>query len=160
MGLGAIGLIGGLASTGLSMYGQSQQAKAANQAADYNNALAQREAANLEAETAQGISRERINQKAALADLQNSMAGSGVQTTTGTPLSVVGETAGRFEVGIADAARSASIHAASLRAKGAMGLWEGAQTGAAAKINMFSSGIAGLGSAATKYNEGQYQGLF
>ena len=159
MGLAVLPLIGSIASTGLSMYGQGQQAKAARQAAEYNNLLAQREADNREKEASQGITRERANQRAALAEISNRLAGSGVQTGTGTPLAIIGETAGRFEVGIADAARAASIQAASMRAKGAMGLWEAGQVSAAARTQMFATGIAGLSGAVSKYQQGTYEGI-
>jgi hypothetical protein len=160
MGFGAIGLVGSLASTGLQLYGMKQQAKAVTQAAEYNNALAQREAANREAETAQAITRERINQRSALSDLRNRLANSGLQTTTGTPQLLAGEAAGRFEIGIADAARAASMQAASLRAQGKMGLWEAATNKAATKTAMLATGISGVASAFGKYQEGAYQGLY
>ncbi|MEI6196647.1 MAG: hypothetical protein WCS42_20205 [Verrucomicrobiota bacterium] len=142
-------------SGGVSMYGSSQQAKAAKQAAEYNAALANREAHNLELETSQGIMRQRENQRTALADLANS----GVQADTGTPLAIVGDGAGRFDLGIADAARAASIKAASLRAKGAMGLWEADQAGSALQIGALASGFATAGKAANMYQQDQLYGI-
>ena len=160
MGMGAIGLVGTLASTGLQMYGQNQAAKAQVQAAKYNNKLAEAEARNREIETTVGIQRQRVNHRAALADLRNRAAFSGVQTTTGTPLLVAGEAAGRMEMQIQDASRSAAMQAASMRAQGQMGLWEAAQASSASKLNMLATGISGAANAFGQYRTGKYQGLY
>lgn len=160
MGMGAIGLVGTLASTGLQMYGQHQAAKAQNEAAEYNNKLAEAEARNRETETSVGIQRQRVQNRAALATLRNRAAFSGVQTTSGTPLIVQGEAAGRFEMGIQDAARTAAMQAASLRAQGKMGLWEAAQASSASNINILATGISGATNAFGQYRSGKYQGVF
>lgn len=160
MGLGAIGLVGTLAATGLQMYGQHQAAKAQTQAAEYNDKLAQGEARNLEVETSVGIQRQRVKNREALASLRNRAAFSGVQTTTGTPLVMAGEAAGRFEMSIQDAARTAAMQTASLRAQGKMGLWEAAQAESASKINMLATGISGAANAFGQYRSGKYQGTF
>jgi hypothetical protein len=158
--MGAIGLVGSLAATGLSMYGQHQASKAQTQAAKYNDALAQAEAANRETETRVGIQRQRVSNREALAGLRARMAHSGVQTTTGTPLILAGESAGRFEIGIQDAARSAAMQANSLRAQGKMGLWEAAQAKQAGKINMIATGIQGISSAFGQMQQGKHQGIY
>lgn len=182
MGLGAIGLVGSLASTGLSMYGQSQAAKAqgmaadynarmANDAAAYNAKLAEGEARNREVETTVGIQRQRASNREALAALRTRMAASGVQTTTGTPLILAGESAGRLEIGIQDAARTAAMQAASLRAQGRMGiweadargrlgLWEAAQASSASRTGMLATGIQGAASAYGQYRQGKYTGIY
>lgn len=160
MGFGAIGLIGTLASTGVQMYGQRQAAQAEMQAAQYNQRLAEQEAANRETETRAGIARQRVSNREALAELRNRMAFSGVQTTTGTPLLVAGESAGRMEIEIQDAARRANIEAASLRAKGRMGIWEAQQAKAATRINLLATGLKGASSAFGQYQDGKYQGIY
>jgi len=158
--MGAIGLVGSLAATGLSIYGQHQASKAQTAAAKYNDQLAQSEAANREQETRVGIQRQRVSNREALAGLRTRMAASGVQTTTGTPLILAGESAGRLEIGIQDAARSAAMQANSLRAQGKMGLWEAAQAKQAAKINMIATGIQGVSSAFGQYKQGSHQGIY
>jgi hypothetical protein len=157
--MGAIGLIGTVASTGLQLYGMHQQGKAAEQAAKYNNLLAQREADNRERQTSEGIKRQRQNNRAELAQMRVAAGASGVRTTTGTPLALLGEGAGRMEIQIADAARNAGIQADSIRAQGTMGLWQAKQQQSANKIAMLGVGIQGLSSAFGKFQEGQYQGL-
>ena len=159
MGLAAIGLIGSVASTGLAIYGQAQQAKAQEAAAKYNNTLAQNEATNQELQTAEAIKRQRQNNRSALADIRTRLSASGVQADTGTPLTVLGEAAGRMEIDIADAARRSAMQAASLRAQGKMGLWEADQAAAAARINMLATGIKGATSAFGMYQEQKYQGI-
>jgi hypothetical protein len=158
--MGAIGMVGTLAATGLQMYGQHQAAKAQTEAAKYNNQLAEDEARNREVETSAGIQRQRVQNRAALASLRNRAAFSGVQTTSGTPLILQGEAAGRFEMGIQDAARTAAMQAASLRAQGRMGLWEAAQASSASKINIAATGISGAADAFGQYRSGKYQGVF
>lgn len=160
MGMGAIGIVGTLAATGLQMYGQHQQAKAAEAAAEYNNDLAQAEAGNREAETREGISRERINNRADLASLRTRMAAQGRQVTTGTPLVLLGNAAGTLELGIQDAARASRMQADSMRAQGKMGLWEAEQQGKAAKLAMIGTGIQGITSAFGQYQEGKQLGMY
>lgn len=159
MGLGAVGIIGSLASTGLSIYGQMQQAKAAEQAAEYNNKLAQNEATNQELQTSEAIKRQRQNNRSALAEIRTRLAGSGLQADTGTPLTVIGEAAGRMEIDIADAARRSAMQAESLRAQGRMGLWEADQQASASRLNMLATGIQGATSAFGMYQEQKYQGI-
>lgn len=157
MGLGAIGIIGTLASTGLQIYGQHQQAKSAQQAAEYNNSLALAEAANKEAETRQATERARINDRADLADLRTHLSGN---IATGTPLLILGQAAGAQELAIQDAARNSTIQADGLRQQGKMGLWEAEQTGQAAKLQMIGTGLQGLSSAFGQYKEGATLGMY
>ena len=159
MGLGAIGLIGTVASTGLAIYGQRQQAQAQEQAAAYNNRLAQAEARNVESQTSEDIARQRTANRAGLASLRARMASSGVLTTTGTPLLLAGEAAGRLEVGIADAARRANMQAASLRAKGRMGVWEAEQYASAANLASIGTAVSGATRAFGMFQQGSYQGV-
>lgn len=158
--LGALGLIGGLVSTGFSIFGQNQQAEAAEQAAKYNNALAEQEARNRENETREGIKRERVRNREVISSIRSRMAASGVQTSTGTPAEILAASAGRMELAIADAARASSMEASSLRAKGRMGLWEAEQTSDAARLSMIATGITGAGKFYTQFHEGRYQGTY
>ncbi len=160
MGLDALGRIGGIASTGLSIYGQAQQSKAAQAAAQYNAVLAEREAKNLELQTTESIRRQRINNSGGLASLRNRLGASGVRVDSGVAADTLGEAAARMELSIADAARSASIEATSLRQKGAMGIWEAKQQKKASTLSMIGTGIAGLGNAASQYQQGSYTGIF
>jgi len=160
MALGAVGLIGGLLSTGVALWGQAQQQKAADQAAEYNNTLAQAEATNNEAETAEAIKRQRINNRADMATLRTRMAASGRLLTTGTPLLVLGDAAGAMQLGIADAARASAMQAESQRAQGRMGLWEADVSGEASKLAMAGTALKGFTSVYGDYKEGSYLGMY
>jgi hypothetical protein len=146
---GAIGLIGGLLSTGLQIYGAQQQGKAALAAANYNNALAAREASNYEQETAENIRRARINNRRSLSTLRLRQAGSGTLTTSGSTAAVLADAAGTFEVAIADAARSANLRTAALRQQGQMGMFNAQQQRKAANLQSFGLGLSGLTTAAS-----------
>lgn len=160
MGFAAIGMLFSGVATGLQMYSQHQQGETAERVAEYNNQLAVREASNQEAQTAEGIKRERINQRAALATLKARMATSGQSLTSGTPLLLAGETASRFQLGISDAARSSAMQAAAMRQQGIMGLWEGKQAKQAATTAMIGTGIQGITSAVSAYQKNTYTGAF
>lgn len=153
-----LGIIGGLASTGMSIYGQSQADKAQKQAAFYNNKLAGIEAQNLQNETREQISRKRIENRAFLSQMKNKASASGLRTDTGANLLAAGEAAGRFDLEIADKARKATIQENSIRAKGKMGIWESKMQSQAAKGQMFATAIGGLGSAFSSFNRSKYEG--
>lgn len=153
-------LIGTALGAGVSIYAQGQQAKAASSAADYNNGLAKAEARNKEMETAEAIRRQRANDRAQLGALRAQLADTGTVGTEGSPLMVLGETAGRMELGIADAARASSIQASAMRAQGTMGLWQAEQAQSAAGIGMIGTGLTALGSIGATYQEGKRLGLY
>lgn len=134
-------------SAGISAYSQVQQGKAAESAAEYNNQLAQQEAANVERENMEQIKRQRRQNDRQLAQIRAQLANNGTLSTAGTPLEILGESSALFELEIQDAARQANIKAASLRAHGAMGLWEGQQTKDAANLGAIATGVGGISSA-------------
>lgn len=146
--------------TGMSMYGQQQQARAGAAAADYNNDLAKTEARNKELEAAEAIRRERASNRARLSEIRARLSASGTLTTEGTPLALLGESAGRFELGIQDAARASRMQVDSLRAQGRMGLWEADQMSSAAGIGILGTGLAGLGNAAGNLAYGSALGIY
>jgi hypothetical protein len=148
MGFGAIGLVGGLLSTGLSVYGSLQQGKTAVAVGKYNNMLAEREADNLQKENVENINRQRINNRRNLSTLRARAASSGTISTSGTAARVLEDAAGTMEIGIADAARSANMQAESILAKGRMGMWEAKQQKKAATLSAIGQGIQGLTQAA------------
>lgn len=153
-----LGMVGGLLSTGLSMYGQMQSQKAAEQAAHYNNKLAKIEAENLQNETREQITRKRVSNREFLDQMKHKAAVSGLRSDTGASLIAAGEAAGRFDMEIADHARKASIQENSIRAKGRMGLWEAKVQGQATKMNMAATAIGGLGKTFSNFNRAKYVG--
>jgi hypothetical protein len=147
-----------LVSTGLSIYGQNQQAKSATQAAKYNNQLAQAEATNLANESREAQTRERQQNRKQMAQLRLSLGQQGTQNSSGTPLAIIGESQQNFSLGIADAARRTDMQTAALRAKGQMGLWEADNFKRASKLQMFGTAIGGISSAVQGYGQFKYTG--
>ena len=160
MGLGAIGLIGTAASTGLSMWGGYQQAQAQEAAAQYNYKVAKQTVANRERETTEAIRRKRRNNRAQLSSMNARMAKSGVRLDTGTPLDLMADAAGRLELEIDDAARSAHIQNESILAQGKMGVWEAKQSANASNLAAVGTGLSGGIRIWDMYQQGSYTGIY
>lgn len=165
MGTGAeIALYAALAataiSTGVSVYSQQQQAKTQERIAAYNAKRAEQEAANREREASEARKRARIEKRKRLARIRNDLASRGTLTNVGAPLAILGESAGNMELRIQDAARASSMQAASLRAGGAMGLWEADQYSSAANLQSIGTVASGLASMGGTYAGGVYNGTF
>lgn len=180
-------IIGGVAasaiSTGISMYGQKKAAKASakagtqaaednskqiRQVAQDNARLANSEAVNVELESREQIARMGQQNKSALATMRASMGASGFTMDSGSNLDIMGATAGRLAVGIADVGREAAMKAARFRYDGARGLYEAnaqanlgikqanteaKNTKAAAKTSMIATGVGGVADAFTGYSK-------
>lgn len=146
------------ASTGTAIYSQQQQAKAAEDTAAYNNFLAQREAGLREQEAAEASQRQRMENRKQLRRMRLALAQSGTVSTTGTPLAIIGESAGNLELGIRDAKRRTDMEAAAMRQQGILGLWEGQQARASANLSSVATGIQGLSSVGSAYGSSVYQG--
>lgn len=158
MGLAATGLLFSGLATGMGVYGQIQQGKAAVAAAQYNQKLAEAEAKNKEVEFVEGSRRARTNQDRQMSAIRARLANSGVQTTTGSPLDIFGDTASAFQTSVSDAARAANMQAAAMRQKGVMGLWEAKQQKSASMYAAFGTGLSGFSNMAGQYSNLKYQG--
>lgn len=148
------------ASTGIAMYGQHQQAKTAVAAAKYNNQLAETEATNLANESREAQTRERQRNRQQMANLRLSLSQQGTDSSSGTPLAIIGESQQNFSLNIADAARRTDIQTTSLRAKGQMGLWEAHQYKRAAPLQMFSTVLSGATSAVNRHIDFKQTGVY
>jgi hypothetical protein len=158
MFFGAIGLIGGLLSTGLAISGAKAQDKMQRQVAAHNARLAEMEASNREKETAEGIRRQTINDRSARASLLARAAASGSSTTSGSSLILLGRAAAAQSLAISDAARASSIQAASLRQRGAMELWQSKMNTINTKRQITGFAISGLAQAANTFSQNRYLG--
>lgn len=145
-------------STGISVYGQHQQAKAAESAAEYNNQLAQQEAHNTELEAAEQIKRQREQNERQMGQIRAQLANNGTLSTEGTPLTILGESSANFELGIQDTVRQANLQAAAMRQQGAMGLWQSQQQKDAATLSAIGTGIQGVGTMMSQYDAAVYHG--
>lgn len=155
-----ISAIVGAVGTGVSIYGQAQAANAAQDAAAYNNKLAEQAARNKELEAVEAIKRERDANRARLGEIRARLGTTGTLADEGSPLLILGESAGRLELGIQDAARNASMQAAAMRAQGKMGLWEADQAQSASIFGMAATGLKGLTSQADAYQSNVKLGVY
>ena len=157
--MAAIAAASSAAATGVSMYGQHQQAKGVKYAAKYNNKVAENEASNRQSEAREQGKRAQIRKRKKLAEIRNSLAGQGTLISSGTPLDILGESSANMQLQIADASRTANMQANSLRAKGQMGLWEAAQFSRASKIKMVGTGLEGISKLASSAVSAKYHGI-
>lgn len=146
--------------TGVAIHGQQQAAKAAEDAAEYNNKLAEIEARNREAEAAEQIRRERIAKRERIGALRARLAQSGSLLTSGAPLAILGESSARMEIALKDAARATSMESASIRAAGKMGLWEADQARTAANYQSAATALQGASSTVSSAYDFNKKGAF
>jgi hypothetical protein len=97
------------------------------------------------------VKRRRVQDKREMATLRNNLAASGTLTTEGTPLAILGESSAFMDLAIQDAVRQSTIEAASIRARGQMGLWEASQASRASRISSIGTALGGFSSAVTAY---------
>lgn len=173
-------------SSGLQVYSQLQAGKTAMRVAKYNDKNAQAEAANVEAEAknveaaarnkelefAEGVKRERMNERRQMATLRARLSSQGTRTDTGTSIDILGETAGNFQLAISDAARATNmqrasmiqnaaslrLNADSLRRQGKIGIWEAKQAKKASTLSAIGTGISAATQMATTYAHNRYSG--
>lgn len=158
MGMAGIGMLFTGVSAGLQVYSQMQAGKTAERVAKANNKNAEIEARNQESEFAEGVKRDRINQRKQMSTLRARLSTQGTRTETGTPMDILGETAGNFQLAISDAARATTMQTASIRHAGQMGIWEAKQAKKASTIAAIGTGIQGITSAVSAYGHNKYTG--
>lgn len=172
--LAVAGLAMGVLGTGMSVHGSIQQGKAASAAAGYNARMAQREAQMLDmqakdAERRGQMEEERFRQQHAgfQGEQVSSLAASGVDMASGSPLQIFADTA---EAGELDAQNIRYNHAMeawgirnkaqSARAQGEFALQEGRQAKKNAYISAGSSLLSGLGTVGMQYAQMKHDGMF
>ena len=141
---------------GVSIIGQRNAAKAAEQSAEWN-ADQQRKQARYEESVAQkNMRRERENNKRELARRRASSARGGLMETGAVSDNLI-EASERHQVEIDDIWERASTQAQTRRAQANMSIWEGQTTAAVAKTAMWGTGIGAVGKAGVAAAKG---GLF
>ena len=139
-----IGLALAALSTGATLYGQSQAAKAAEQSAEWN-ADQQRKQANYEESVAQkNMRRERENNKRELARRRANSARGGLMETGAVSDNLI-EASEKHQTEIDDIWERASTQSQTRRAQANMSIWEGQTTAAAAKTAMWGTALGGAG---------------
>lgn len=144
-----IGLALAALSTGATLYGQRNAAKAAEQSAEWNADQQRKQAAYEETVAQKNMRRERENNKRELARRRASAARGGLMETGAVSDELI-EASERHQVEIDDIWEKASTQANTRRAQANMSIWEGQTTAAAAKTAMWGTGIGAVGSAASQ----------
>lgn len=140
-------------STGISFYGQRQQAKSQAYASEYNAKVAENEARNAQLEATEYQKRKRQQNRREMAGVRNQLAASGTLTTSGTSLDILGEQSANMELEISDAARASRIQTDSYYAKAEMARWEGKQLQRATRISSYGTLFSGVSQMASGYSD-------
>lgn len=148
MSWGAIAIATTVISTGATMYGQRQAAKAQEQAAKWNADQMRKQAAYEESVAQKNMRRERENNRRELARRRASAARGGLAETGAVADNLI-EASERHQQEIDDIWERASTVAQTQRAKANMSIWEGQVAKQAAKTAMWSTAIQGAGKVAS-----------
>ncbi len=142
-----------LVGTGVAVYGQQQQAQAAEYTADYNADVARQQALH-ETEVANENARRKTRENARIIGLQREAIAASGLAPAGTPLAVLGETVTTLERDLLDMGYEAAARANQLRSTAEMALWEGNATAGALRTASIGTGISGVASATSGYLSG------
>ena len=130
--------------TGVSIYGQRQAAKAAEQSAEWNADQQRKQAAYEESVAQKNMRRERENNKRELARRRASSARGGLMETGAVSDNLI-EASERHQVEIDDIWEKAATQANTRRAQANMSIWEGQVGKQAAKTAMWGTAIGAAG---------------
>lgn len=131
----------------MSIQGQKNAAKAAEQAAEWNADQANKQAAYEEGVAQKNMRRERDNNRRELARRRASSARGGLAESGAVTDNLI-EASSRHQQEIDDIWERTAASSSAMRAKGQMGIWEAAVGSEAAKTNMLATGIGAVGSVA------------
>ena len=136
-----------LAGAAVSIQGQRNAAKAAEQSVEWNADQQRKQAAYEESVAQKNMRRERENNKRELARRRASSARGGLMETGAVSDNLI-EASERHQVEIDDIWEKAATQANTRRAQANMSIWEGQVAGQAAKTAMWGTGIGAVGSVA------------
>lgn len=131
----------------MSVIGQRNAAKAAEQSAEWNADQARKQASYEESVAQKNMRRERENNKRELARMRAMGARSGLAEAGAVSDNLI-EASERHQTEIDDIWEKASTQAKQLRGQAQMSLWEGEQAQTASKYAIYGTVASGLGSAA------------
>ena len=134
-----------LTSAGMAYHSYDQAGKAAEATSKFNAQLAQREAEQKAAIARLNMKRQRSEDRRYLSAMRAKMAASGV-AMKGTPVSVLGQSAGQLEQNVIDLAYEADAKYRSLYLGSRLTLAEGRAQKQANQNKAISAAIGGLGS--------------
>jgi hypothetical protein len=150
MSFAIIGVVTAVAGTAVSVYGQQQQAQAAEDTAEYNSKLALQQAAH-ETEVATENARRKARENARVIGLQRQAISANGLAMSGTPLAILGDSVMTLERDILDMGYEAAARAAQLRGTAAMELWEGSATASALRTASVGTAISGISKAGESF---------
>jgi len=133
-----------VAGAAMSIHGQRNAAKAAEQSAEWNADQQRKQAAYEESVAQKNMRRERENNKRELARRRASSARSGLMETGAVADNLL-EASERHQVEIDDIWERAATQANTRRAQANMSIWEGQVAGQAAKTAMWGTAIGAAG---------------
>ncbi len=141
-GLAYASLAATAVGTGVAVYGQVQQAKAAEDAADFNAKIAKNEANLAHQRGIENIRRTRTRNRRYLSRQRALVAGKGI-SMEGTALAILGKSAGNLELGIQDAFTDTNIAVNKSISEAIQHKFQGQQAKTAGMINAGSSLLSG-----------------
>lgn len=128
--------------TALSTINTLQQAKALKATGEANARQAELVARNAEDEGAEAAHRQRIEKRRALSEINAQAAASGA-VMSGSPLSMAGGVAKRYELDIADTTRRARVKAQQYRFEGEMARYQAKQQARSLKMSAYTTLLKG-----------------
>ena len=146
-----------VAGTVMSIQGQRNASKAAEQSAEWNADQQRKQAVYEESVAQKNMRRERENNKRELARRRANSARGGLMETGAVSDNLI-EASEKHQTEIDDIWEQASTQAQTRRAQANMSIWEGQTTAAAAKTAMWTTGLGSVGSIA-KSAKGAYDNL-
>jgi hypothetical protein len=141
--------------TAVSAYGQYQSGQAQKAAANYNARVQEAQAIQQDMENRENIRRERKAGQGLLSSQRQKLGASGVVIQTGSPLEVLGRTAGELELRAQDAARAGRSNLQYGLSQAQMTKWEGKQAATAATLGAAGTLLQGTGQAISMYKAGK-----
>jgi hypothetical protein len=139
-----------VAGTAVSVYGQQQQAKAAEYTAEYNADVASQQSLH-ETEVALENARRKARENARIIGLQREAIAASGLAMAGTPLAILGDSVATLERDVLDMGYEAAARAKQLESAAAMGLWEGKSQASALRTASVATGFLGASSAASSF---------
>jgi hypothetical protein len=152
----AVSVLATAATTYVSYQGQQYNAAVAKDTAKYNSKVQENAAIQADMEARENIARERAQNRRFMSSQRAALAKSGI-TEAGSPLEVLGETAGQLELQAQDQVRAAASRKALGLSQSANTLVEGEAQSKGYKMAATGTLLSGVAQAANSYGNYQYK---
>jgi hypothetical protein len=159
LALAAVALVATAASTYVSYQGQQYNAAVAKNTAEYNSKVQENQAIQADMEARETIARQRAQNRRFMSSQRAAIAKSGI-AEAGSPLEVLGETAGQLELQAQDQARAARLRLSSGLSQSANTLTEGLAQSKGYKMAATGTLISGAAKMASQAGSFSYNGNF